>query len=128
MLELGRLMIWFDNCGRHKAALLNEIIDSLRANIACLPPNMTGVLLSLLLLMLLLLFVVLLKLLPLVYAGYLRPSFILNQLLRHKDHSLTTTATGDAGAGTACATAAGAAAGVSYLVLLLEKWKYPLLF
>lgn len=37
-------MIWFDNCGCHKTTLVDDVIAELGIQIACLPPNMTGVL------------------------------------------------------------------------------------
>ena len=37
-------MIWFDNCGCHKTKMVDEVIGELDVQIACLPPNMTGVL------------------------------------------------------------------------------------
>ena len=43
-LRLGKLMIWFDNCGCHKTSMVDEVIGELDVQIACLPPNMTGVL------------------------------------------------------------------------------------
>ena len=42
--RLGKLLIWFDNCGCHKTALVDSVIKSLQVHIACLPPKMTGVL------------------------------------------------------------------------------------
>ena len=42
--RLGKLMIWFDNCGCHKTSVVDDVINELGAQIACLPPNMTGVL------------------------------------------------------------------------------------
>ena len=42
--RLGKLLIWFDNCGCHKTALVDSVIKSLQVHVACLPPNMTGVL------------------------------------------------------------------------------------
>ena len=42
--KLGKLMIWFDNCGCHKTNMVDEVIGELDVQIACLPPNMTGVL------------------------------------------------------------------------------------
>ena len=42
--RLGKLMIWFDNCGCHKTTMVDEVIGELDVQIACLPPNMTGVL------------------------------------------------------------------------------------
>ena len=42
--KLGKLMIWFDNCGCHKTTLVDDVIAELGIQIACLPPNMTGVL------------------------------------------------------------------------------------
>jgi DDE superfamily endonuclease len=39
--KLNDLLIWFDNCGCHKTA---EVIHDLNVYVACLPPNMTGVL------------------------------------------------------------------------------------
>ena len=42
--RLGKLMIWFDNCGCHKTAMVDDAIHELDVQIACLPPNMTGVL------------------------------------------------------------------------------------
>ena len=42
--KLGKLMIWFDNCGCHKTSLVDDVIAELGIQIACLPPNMTGVL------------------------------------------------------------------------------------
>ena len=43
-LRLCKLMIWFDNCGCHKTSMVDEVIGELDVQIACLPPNMTGVL------------------------------------------------------------------------------------
>ena len=40
----GKLLIWFDNCGCHKTAAVDKVISELDVQIACLPPNMTGVL------------------------------------------------------------------------------------
>ena len=37
-------MIWFDNCGCHKTAVVDDVILNLNVHVACLPPNMTGVL------------------------------------------------------------------------------------
>ena len=42
--RLGKLLIWFDNCGCHKTALVDSVINGLQVHVACLPPNMTGVL------------------------------------------------------------------------------------
>ena len=42
--RLGKLMIWFDNCGCHKTDIVDIAIDRLGVQVACLPPNMTGVL------------------------------------------------------------------------------------
>ena len=42
--KLGKLLIWFDNCGCHKTALVDDVINSLQIHVACLPPNMTGIL------------------------------------------------------------------------------------
>ena len=42
--KLGKLMIWFDNCGCHKTSNVDDVIEELDVQIACLPPNMTGVL------------------------------------------------------------------------------------
>ena len=42
--RLGKLMIWFDNCGCHKTSLVDDVIVELGVQVACLPPNMTGVL------------------------------------------------------------------------------------
>ena len=42
--RLGKLMIWFDNCGCHETNMVDEVISELGVQIACLPPNMTGVL------------------------------------------------------------------------------------
>ena len=42
--KLGKLLIWFDNCGCHKTAVVDDVISELGVQIACLPPNMTGVL------------------------------------------------------------------------------------
>jgi DDE superfamily endonuclease len=41
---LGKLLIWFDNCGCHKTETVDNVIASLEVKVACLPPNMTGVL------------------------------------------------------------------------------------
>ena len=40
--RLGKLMIWFDNCGCHKTSMVDDVINELGVQIACLPPNMTG--------------------------------------------------------------------------------------
>ena len=42
--KLGKLLIWFDNCGCHKTDTVDNVISSLQVRVACLPPNMTGVL------------------------------------------------------------------------------------
>jgi hypothetical protein len=42
--KLNDLLIWFDNCGCHKTAVVDEVIHDLNVYVACLPPNMTGVL------------------------------------------------------------------------------------
>lgn len=42
--KLGKLLIWFDNCGCHKTSTVDNVINSLQVHVACLPPNMTGVL------------------------------------------------------------------------------------
>ena len=42
--KLGKLMIWFDNCGCHKTNLVDDLIEELGIQVACLPPNMTGIL------------------------------------------------------------------------------------
>ena len=42
--KLGKLLIWFDNCGCHKTDVVDDVINSLQVHVACLPPNMTGVL------------------------------------------------------------------------------------
>lgn len=42
--KLGKLLIWFDNCGCHKTDLVEDVINNLQIQVACLPPNMTGVL------------------------------------------------------------------------------------
>lgn len=42
--KLGKLLIWFDNCGCHKTASVDDVINSLQIHVACLPPNMTGIL------------------------------------------------------------------------------------
>ena len=42
--KLGKLLIWFDNCGCHKTSTVDNVIRSLQIHVACLPPFMTGVL------------------------------------------------------------------------------------
>ena len=42
--RLNKLMIWFDNCGCHKTDIVDVEIARLGVQVACLPPNMTGVL------------------------------------------------------------------------------------
>lgn len=42
--RLTKLMIWFDNCGCHKTDIVDVEIARLGVQVACLPPNMTGVL------------------------------------------------------------------------------------
>jgi DDE superfamily endonuclease len=42
--KLDDLLIWFDNCGCHKTAVVDEVINDLNVYVACLPPNKTGVL------------------------------------------------------------------------------------
>ena len=42
--RLGKLMICFDNCGCHKTSIVDDVISELDVQIACLPPNITGVL------------------------------------------------------------------------------------
>ena len=39
-----KLLLWFDNCGCHKTASVEEILANLEINVACLPPNMTAIL------------------------------------------------------------------------------------
>ena len=43
-IKLGKLMIWFDNCGCHKTNLVDNLIEEIGIQVACLPPNMTGIL------------------------------------------------------------------------------------
>lgn len=33
--RLGKLMIWFDNCGCHKTSMVDEVISELGVQIAC---------------------------------------------------------------------------------------------
>ena len=40
----GKLMLWFDNCGCHKTSVVDAAIARLGVQVACLPPNMTGIL------------------------------------------------------------------------------------
>ena len=42
--KLSKLLIWFDNCGCHKTQTVEDVIIGLQVHVACLPPNMTGVL------------------------------------------------------------------------------------
>ena len=42
--RLGKLLIWFDNCGCQETSLVDSVINSLQVYVSCLPPNMTRVL------------------------------------------------------------------------------------
>ena len=42
--KLGKLLIWFDNCGCHKTAVVQDYIDKIGIDVAYLPPNMTAIL------------------------------------------------------------------------------------
>ena len=42
--RLGKLLIWFDNCGCHKTAIVQDYIEEIGIDVAYLPPNMTAVL------------------------------------------------------------------------------------
>jgi hypothetical protein len=42
--KLGKLLIWFDNCGCHKTQIVEDAMIDLQIHVACFPPNMTGVL------------------------------------------------------------------------------------
>ena len=42
--RLGRLLIWFDNCGCHKTAIVQDYIEEIEIDVAYLPPNMTAIL------------------------------------------------------------------------------------
>ena len=37
-------MTWFDSCGCHKTSIVDDVIQELDVQIACFPPNLTGVL------------------------------------------------------------------------------------
>ena len=39
-----KALLWFDNCGCHKTASIEEILSELDIKVACLPPNMTAIL------------------------------------------------------------------------------------
>ena len=43
-MRLGKLLIWFDNCGCHKAAIVQDYIEEIGIDVAYLPPNMTAIL------------------------------------------------------------------------------------
>lgn len=43
-LKLVKLMLWFDNCGCHQTTVVDDVINVFGLQVACLPPNMTGVL------------------------------------------------------------------------------------
>ena len=41
---MGKLLIWFDNCGCHKTAIVQDYIEEIEIDVAYLPPNMTAIL------------------------------------------------------------------------------------
>ena len=43
-VRLGKLLIWFDNCGCHKTSIVQRYIEDSDIGVAYLPPNMTAVL------------------------------------------------------------------------------------
>ena len=43
-MRLGKLLIWFDNCGCHKTAIVQDYIEEIGIDVAYLPPNMTAIL------------------------------------------------------------------------------------
>ena len=43
-LRLGKLLIWFDNCGCHKTSIVQSYIKENDIDVAYLPPNMTAIL------------------------------------------------------------------------------------
>ena len=40
----SKLLLWFDNCGCHKTAAIEQVMKDLDIKVACLPPNMTAIL------------------------------------------------------------------------------------
>ena len=40
----SKLLLWFDNCGCHKTAVIEQVMKDLDIKVACLPPNMTAIL------------------------------------------------------------------------------------
>ena len=42
--RLGKLLIWFDNCGCHKTDVVQKYIGEIGIDVAYLPPNMTAIL------------------------------------------------------------------------------------
>lgn len=42
--RLGKLLIWFDNCGCHKTDVVQKYIREIGIDVAYLPPNMTAIL------------------------------------------------------------------------------------
>ena len=42
--RLGKLLIWFDNCGCHKTDVVQNYIGEIGIDVAYLPPNMTAIL------------------------------------------------------------------------------------
>ena len=43
-VRLGKLLIWFDNCGCHKTNIVKRYIEDNDIDVAYLPPNMTAIL------------------------------------------------------------------------------------
>jgi hypothetical protein len=43
-VRLGKLLIWFDNCGCHKTSIVQRYIEDSDIGVAYLPPNMTAIL------------------------------------------------------------------------------------
>ena len=43
-VRLGKLLIWFDNCGCHKTNIVQRYIEDNDIDVSYLPPNMTAIL------------------------------------------------------------------------------------
>ena len=40
--RLGKLLLWYDNCGSHKTSIVKDVIEQVDIDVAFLPPNMTS--------------------------------------------------------------------------------------
>jgi hypothetical protein len=41
-MDLGKMLLWCDNCGSHKTSIVRDAIKEVDIDVAFLPPNMTS--------------------------------------------------------------------------------------